>query len=112
MLAQAQDIHRNALVSIFLRLLEYFQGILFLTTNRVEYFDPAFQSRIHLGLKYSELTFKAKRSIWSMFLGKVKEIEGIETAVFSGGDLDKMAKHNLNVSCGRLESIIVMLIIS
>lgn len=31
-----QDIHRNALVSIFLRLLEYFQGILFLTTNRVE----------------------------------------------------------------------------
>lgn len=31
-----QDIHRNALVSIFLRQLEYFQGILFLTTNRVQ----------------------------------------------------------------------------
>lgn len=31
-----QDIHRNALVSVFLRQLEYFQGILFLTTNRVE----------------------------------------------------------------------------
>lgn len=31
-----RDIHRNALVSIFLRQLEYFQGILFLTTNRVE----------------------------------------------------------------------------
>lgn len=30
------DIHRNALVSIFLRQLEYFQGILFLTTNRVQ----------------------------------------------------------------------------
>lgn len=27
---QHQDVHRNALVSIFLRLLEYFQGILFL----------------------------------------------------------------------------------
>jgi ATPase family associated with various cellular activities (AAA) len=40
------DIHRNALVSIFLRLLEYFQGILFLTTNRVETFDDAFQSRM------------------------------------------------------------------
>jgi hypothetical protein len=35
-----QDIHRNALVSIFLRLLEYFQGILFLTTNRVEVSFP------------------------------------------------------------------------
>lgn len=33
---EVHDIHRNALVSIFLRLLEYFQGILFLTTNRVE----------------------------------------------------------------------------
>ncbi len=44
-----QDIHRNALVSVFLRLLEYFQGILFLTTNRVETFDDAFQSRIHIG---------------------------------------------------------------
>lgn len=30
------NIHRNALVSVFLRQLEYFQGILFLTTNRVE----------------------------------------------------------------------------
>lgn len=35
-----QDIHRNALVSIFLRQLEYFQGILFLTTNRVEVIFP------------------------------------------------------------------------
>lgn len=34
------DIHRNALVSIFLRQLEYFQGILFLTTNRVEVIPP------------------------------------------------------------------------
>ena len=46
-----QDIHRNALVSIFLRLLEYFQGILFLTTNRVATFDDAFQSRIHIALR-------------------------------------------------------------
>lgn len=37
----AQDIHRNALVSIFLRLLEYFQGILFLTTNRVATFGKS-----------------------------------------------------------------------
>ena len=35
-----QDIHRNALVSVFLRQLEYFQGILFLTTNRVEVCFP------------------------------------------------------------------------
>ncbi|KAJ5216639.1 uncharacterized protein N7498_003046 [Penicillium cinerascens] len=66
------DIHRNALVSIFLRLLEYFQGILFLTTNRVETFDDAFQSRIHVALRYGDLTTKAKRSIWKMFLERIK----------------------------------------
>jgi hypothetical protein len=39
------DIVRNAFVSIFLRSIEYYQGILFLTTNRREEFDDAFQSR-------------------------------------------------------------------
>ncbi|KAI4228183.1 MAG: hypothetical protein L6R36_001836 [Xanthoria steineri] len=91
-----QDIHRNALVSIFLRLLEYFQGILFLTTNRVETFDDAFQSRIHVALRYGELTTKAKRSVWKMFLDKVAQKDGVETAVFKETDYDKLARHNLN----------------
>lgn len=91
-----QDIHRNALVSIFLRLLEYFQGILFLTTNRVETFDDAFQSRIHIALRYGDLTTKAKRSVWKMFLDKVKSIDGVETAEFTDKDLDVLARHNLN----------------
>lgn len=91
-----QDIHRNALVSIFLRLLEYFQGILFLTTNRVETFDDAFQSRIHIALRYGDLTAKAKRSVWKMFLDKVQSIDGVETATFTDKDLDILARHNLN----------------
>ncbi|KAL9000466.1 MAG: hypothetical protein Q9169_000983 [Polycauliona sp. 2 TL-2023] len=91
-----QDIHRNALVSIFLRLLEYFQGILFLTTNRVETFDDAFQSRIHVALRYGELTTKAKRSVWKMFLNKVAEKDGVKTALFKETDYDKLARHNLN----------------
>ena len=91
-----QDIHRNALVSIFLRLLEYFQGILFLTTNRVETFDDAFQSRIHVALRYGELTTKAKRSVWKMFLDKVREKDGLETIVFSEEDYRGLSRHNLN----------------
>lgn len=90
------DIHRNALVSIFLRLLEYFQGILFLTTNRVETFDDAFQSRIHVALRYGDLATKAKRSIWKMFLERVKAIEGVQTAVFTEDDYDKLSRHTLN----------------
>jgi hypothetical protein len=38
------DVNRNALVSIFLRQLEYYQGILILTTNRIGSCDPAFES--------------------------------------------------------------------
>lgn len=91
-----QDVHRNALVSIFLRLLEYFQGILFLTTNRVETFDDAFQSRIHIALRYLELTTKAKRRVWKMFLDKVRAIDGVETATFTDKDYDQLARHNLN----------------
>ncbi|KAL1955242.1 hypothetical protein VTO42DRAFT_8901 [Malbranchea cinnamomea] len=93
------DIHRNALVSIFLRLLEYFQGILFLTTNRVETFDDAFQSRIHVALRYGDLTTKAKRAVWKVFLEKVQQQakEAGETAIkFSEKDYDALARHNLN----------------
>lgn len=42
------DLTRNSLVSIFLRALEYFQGLLFLTTNRVGTFGDALISRIHI----------------------------------------------------------------
>ncbi|EIT77446.1 hypothetical protein Ao3042_06241 [Aspergillus oryzae 3.042] len=91
-----QDIHRNALVSIFLRLLEYFQGILFLTTNRVETFDDAFQSRIHVALRYGDLTTKAKRSVWKMFVERVQAMDGVQTATFTEKDFDNLARHNLN----------------
>ena len=91
------DIHRNALVSIFLRLLEYFQGILFLTTNRVETFDDAFQSRIHVALRYGELTPRAKKTVWRMFVDRVKAKEGgLGIEEFKESDLDALARNHLN----------------
>jgi hypothetical protein len=91
-----QDIHRNALVSIFLRLLEYFQGILFLTTNRVETFDDAFQSRIHIALRYGELSTKAKKAVFKMFIERVRVLEGVETMPFTEEDYNSLARNNLN----------------
>lgn len=91
-----QDIHRNALVSIFLRLLEYFQGILFLTTNRVETFDDAFQSRIHLALRYGELQPKARKAVWKLFIDRVKAKEGLDLAAFKDSDFDMLARNDLN----------------
>ena len=41
------DLTRNGLVSVLLRKLEYYEGILYLTTNRVAQFDEVILSRIH-----------------------------------------------------------------
>lgn len=64
------EVERNKLVSIFLRVLEYHEGIMFLTTNRVSTFDPAFQSRIHISIDYPELSPDSRRKIWENFLGR------------------------------------------
>jgi len=93
---EVHDIHRNALVSIFLRLLEYFQGILFLTTNRVETFDDAFQSRIHIALRYNELNHKARKAVWKMFLDRVKAMEDASVSAPSDEDLEVLARTPLN----------------
>ncbi len=66
------DVVRNGFVGIFLRLLEYHRGLLFLTTNRVESFDEAFKSRISLSVAYPELDEDARRQIWNIFLNRAK----------------------------------------
>ncbi|KAI1348458.1 hypothetical protein F5Y01DRAFT_317734 [Xylaria sp. FL0043] len=69
----AHDLRRNSIVSIFLRAMEYFQGILFLTTNRVGHFDEAFMSRIHVSIGYEPLDDDARGKIWDNFFRKLKE---------------------------------------
>ncbi|KAK0614553.1 AAA family ATPase [Immersiella caudata] len=69
------DLERNSLVSIFLRVLEYYPGILFLTTNRIKTFDDAFKSRIHVPLKYTNLSKESRLTVWRNFLAKVDEKE-------------------------------------
>lgn len=90
------DITRNGLVSIFLRLLEYYQGIMFLTTNRITTFDEAFQTRIHLALKYSNLGMPARREVWRNFL---EQMPLAEIALDMEKDVDTLAELEMN---GRL----------
>ncbi|KAK5651408.1 hypothetical protein OQA88_12496 [Cercophora sp. LCS_1] len=68
-----QDFKRNGLVSVFLRVLEYYAGVLFLTTNRIGDFDEAFGSRIHISLHYPQLTLKATREIFELNLRLIKQ---------------------------------------
>lgn len=65
------DSKRNAMVAIFLRELEYFSGIVFLTTNLLRSFDKAIRSRIHLALSFDPPTRNARGLIWTQYLKKV-----------------------------------------
>ncbi|KAK4243514.1 P-loop containing nucleoside triphosphate hydrolase protein, partial [Corynascus novoguineensis] len=70
---QTQDLERNHVVAGFLRALEYFRGILFLTTNRVGTFDEAFISRIHVPVYYAEFDDEQRARIWDRFFEKLEE---------------------------------------
>ena len=69
----ADDLDRNKIVSIFLRTLEYYEGILFLTTNRVEHMDPAFASRIHVSLEYPALDAAARAAVWAQLFALARQ---------------------------------------
>ncbi|CAG8919072.1 unnamed protein product [Penicillium salamii] len=88
-----EDFQRNGLVAVFLRVMEYYAGILFLTTNRVGDFDEAFTSRIHVSLWYKPLDDVKTANIFKLNLELIKErfirkgrkiaIEEVEIAVFA-----------------------------
>jgi len=81
------EINRNAMVGIFLRLLEYHNGILFLTTNRVKVFDEAFHSRINVALRYEELNIQSRQKIWENLL---------QSASIPNIDCEALSHHNIN----------------
>lgn len=73
---QVQDLMRNNLVAGFLRALEYYQGILFLTTNRVGTFEEAFISRIHIMIYYPPFTDNDREAVWEGFFSKLEDEQG------------------------------------
>lgn len=85
------ELERNKLVSIFLRVLEYYEGTMFLTTNRVETFDPAFQSRIHISLDYQELSVESRKTVWDNFLNS-----STQEHVITKAQLTELARMNMN----------------
>ncbi|KAK6005191.1 hypothetical protein QM012_007970 [Aureobasidium pullulans] len=100
--ARGDDSHdaanRNALVAVFLRHLEYFSGIVFLTTNRIHVFDAAMKSRVHLALGYHEPSQASRRQIWKQSLEKQSQVlldtTGEEVDVDHAADLLSVERLN------------------
>ena len=89
------DMARNQLVSLFLQSLEYYQGTLFLTTNRVESFDPAFESRVHISIYYSELSADSRREVWKTFFSLDSKREKVTQSI-SDVDIEEFVQMEMN----------------
>ena len=69
---EPRDVDRNGLLCALLHELEYFSGIIFLTTNLV-CIDSAFRSRVTIHLVFPPLTREAREKIWHMFLNRLSQ---------------------------------------
>lgn len=59
---------------MFLRVLDYYTGILFLTTNRAGALDEAFKSRIHHKIYYPPLSKDQALDIWRLNIRRLAQI--------------------------------------
>ena len=92
-----EDLKRNALVSVFLRMLEYYEGILVLTSNRVGTFDEAFKSRIQLALHYPSLGPYQRLRIWENFIDRLESFKDDSIDIADLRDnLDALKEEKMN----------------
>ncbi|KAL3691830.1 hypothetical protein R1sor_005481 [Riccia sorocarpa] len=82
------DLARNAMIGVFLRQLEYYRGIMFLTTNRVSAFDDAVRSRVSMLVCYRQFTVAERAQIWKTLLGRA----GMDDVA----ELDELSSLDLN----------------
>lgn len=90
----------NAVVGVFLRVLEYFNGLLFLTTNRIDDIDEAIVSRCIALIRYQAPDEAARARIWRVMAGQFglaldeAQIEWLARhyAQASGRDIKGLAK--------------------
>ncbi|KAJ8070399.1 hypothetical protein OCU04_000774 [Sclerotinia nivalis] len=95
------DLQRNALISVFLRILESYNGIVILTSSPITTMDEAFKSRIQLFLRYTPLTFAQRAKIWESHIKQLESLESLfnpSTINISElrANLSMLAKYKLN----------------
>ncbi len=67
---RGNDIHQSAVVGMFLRLMDYYSGTMFLTTNRLGVVDDAVDSRLAFRIHYEDLTVLDRLHIWKPLLAE------------------------------------------
>lgn len=97
---RSDDMDHNAIVASFLRRLEYYSGMLFMTTNRVDDVDDAILSRCSAILLYKHPDVEQRTAIWTNLSAQfgmtidpqtIKELVA-EYPVISGRDIKDLLK--------------------
>ena len=88
---RGESMVQNAVVGVFLRILEYFQGVLFFTTNRTTVIDDAIVSRCTAQVKFGIPTTEGQKKIWDI----LAELSGIKLVE---KDLVKFVKNHPRLS--------------
>jgi SpoVK/Ycf46/Vps4 family AAA+-type ATPase len=107
--ARGDDLAQNAIVGVFLRVLEYYQSVLFLTTNRADLVDDAVASRCVAKITYDVPNAADQREIWkvlSQTMGVLLPIDTINKIVkenegLTGRDVKNLLKLAILVSSSR-----------
>ena len=98
---QSSDLVRNAMVCVMLRLMEYFPGILFLTTNAgMERLDPAIVSRLTCALQYQGLDEHGRYQVFAAAIHRVPHCD------VSQADLDWLAKSSRGVNGRQIKNAV------
>ena len=71
---RGEDIQQNAIVGVFLRVLEHYRGVMFMTSNRDTIIDDAIMSRATASIKYDYPDTKELPEIWRV-LSENYEVE-------------------------------------
>lgn len=79
---------------MFLRKLEYYAGILILTTNLIDCIDEAFESRISYPLRFGELSRGDRHQIWTNFIKAMKMLPTYENTLLN--EVDRWSEAEIN----------------
>jgi hypothetical protein len=71
---RGDDLNHNAVVAAFLRTLEYFSGLLFMTTNRSGDVDDAIKSRCIAVISYEPLEGEDASRLWHLILDQFEVV--------------------------------------
>jgi len=95
---------QNSWISVFLRKLEYYKGILILTTNLIHCIDEAFESRISYPIQFCDLSRKNRHQIWSGFIKEMSMLPAYKKTLMN--EVDRWSEAEIN---GRqIRNIILM----